>query len=140
MWWAKHSVKCFNKDFFGPIFFCILSKIVDKHYCNCKQLQLLVEQDLIFFLCQFWYINNVWRPRRFLSDFILIFENSQSIHKNDVMMSCHPKIKACSTNTTLLWTRCVKNRRKKIFVENLHAAYNYPLLIECFDHHKFDDF
>ena len=33
-----------------------------------------------------------------------------------------------------------KNRTKKIFVENLHAAYTYPLLIECFGHHKFDDF
>ena len=36
----------------------------------------LVEQDLIFFLYQFWYINSVWRPQRFFSDFILIFENS----------------------------------------------------------------
>ena len=39
---------------------------------------------------------------------------SLSIHKNDVMMSRHPRIR--------FWSR--KN----------------PLLIECFGHHKFDDF
>ena len=75
----------------------------------------------------FWFYFYFWRF-------------SLSIHKNDIMMSRHPKIRACSTNTTLLWTRCAKNLRKKIFVENLHAAYTYPLLIKCFDHHKFDDF
>ena len=39
------------------------------------------------------------------------------------------KIRSCSTNTTLLWTQCKKNRTKKNFVENLHAAYNnWPLI------------
>ena len=46
-------------------------------------------------------------------------------------MAKNKKIRSCSTNTTLLWTQCKKNRNKKIFVENLHAAYCKWPLIRC---------
>ena len=49
------------------------------------------------------------------------------IHDYDVITGAMTKNKACSTNTTKLWTHCKKKWAKKFFVENLHAAVTYPL-------------
>ena len=63
----------------------------------------------------------------FPSTFFNFWHISLIIHENDVIMDVMPKKRACSTCTIILWTQCHKNRRKKLFVENLHAAVTYPL-------------
>ena len=66
-------------------------------------------------------------PNIFPSILFNFWHISLIIHENDVIMDVMPKKRACSTCTIILWTQCHKNRRKKLFVENLHAAVTYPL-------------
>ena len=56
------------------------------------------------------------------------FLNLMKIENNDFQFfGKKNKMRSCSTYTTLLWTQCKKSRTKKIFVENLNAAYPYSL-------------
>ena len=65
----------------------------------------------------------------------ILIENFQKSEKNRwgrqtllMYQNWHKKkIRSCSTNIALLWTQRKTNQTKKIFVENLHAAYTYPL-------------